>query len=132
MKIDSLFICSGNTDSNFVNMVAAKKGKIASPDGKVAAFVDNTIVQVGDQVYTSTVRAGGCELLSSSTKCPSCKKYRGNLRAMYSRWLKQPNYDGSNTSSHRYLNVPQAKAKLDAMHNRMHFAEETIKKLREK
>ena len=136
LKIDTFFICSGHTDSHFVDMIAAKKGSITSPDGKIAAFIDNTIVQVDDQIYTSTVRTSGCELLSSSIgQCPSCKLYRGNLRAMYSRWSKQPKHDCSDTSSHvndRYLNNSQTKTKLDAIRNRMHVAEGNIKKLQDK
>ena len=35
-------------------MIAAKKGKIMSPDGNIKAFIDNTIVQVDDYIYTMT------------------------------------------------------------------------------
>ena len=135
-KIDQLFICSGHTESHFVKMVADKKDRIVSPDGTIAAFIDNNIVQVEGQVFTSTVRASGCELLSSSNdRCPSCKKYRVNLRAMYCRSLKQPKHDGSDTSSHvndRYLKDPQMKTKLGAMRDRMHVAEGANKKLKDK
>ena len=92
-------------------MVAAKKGKIISPDRKITAYVD-------DDTGTKTVRTADCELICLSTKCESCKVYRANLRTMYNRWSKQRNIDGSDTSSHtndRYLNTPEKKAKFDGL-----------------
>ena len=133
-KIENLSICAGHTDIHFVKMVSAKKGKIISPDGKIAAYVDNCTTEIGGEIYKSTVRTSDCELLCSSVKCPSCKAYRANLRAIYNRWAKQSS-DGSDTSSHtndRYLNTPQKKAKIGALRIRMHAAEEEVKRLKDK
>ena len=38
--LDRLHVCCGQPDSHFVSMVSAKKGKVHSSDGKVAASVD--------------------------------------------------------------------------------------------
>ncbi len=43
--IDCLEVCCGQPDEHLVKMVVTnKKGKILSPDGKLAAFVDNKMV----------------------------------------------------------------------------------------
>ena len=132
-KIESLFVCAGHVDIHFVKMVLAKKGKIISPDGKVAAYIDNYAVELNGERYTNTVHTSNCELLCSSLKCSPCKAYRANLRAIYNRWSKRSS-DGSDTSSHtndRYLNTPQKKAKINALRNRMHAAEE-VKRLKDR
>jgi len=109
IKVDRLSICAGQPDEHFVRMVAAKKGKVLSQDGKVAAYVDS-------DTCPRTVRTVDCELLSPTTKCQSCKAYRANLRSMYSRWSKHRAFDESDTSSHtndRYLMTPEKKRRLE-------------------
>ena len=64
-------------------MVHAKKGKILSCNGKVVTYVDSTQVEFNGSVYQRTVRTSECEIISNSTKCVVCTKYRTNLRAMY-------------------------------------------------
>ena len=126
-KLDCLSICVGQTDQHFIKMVVAKKGrKIFSRDGKVAAYVD-------DDTCTSTVRTADCQLISPAIKCQSCQTYRENLRAMYNRWRKCQEFDGSDTSSHkndRYLNTPEKKARLDGLRKRVHAEE--VKRLKDK
>ena len=120
IKLDGLSICAGQSDTHFVKMVAAKKAKIVSPDGKVAAYVD-------DDSNAKTVRTADCELICPSEKCESCKAYRANVRSIYNRWSKQCGFDVSDTSSHtndRYLNTPEKKAKIDGLRKRGHNAEE--------
>ena len=78
-KWDDLLICIGQPDAHFVKMVAAKKGKIISPSGKVAAYVYS-------DTCTKTVRTTECELVCPSAKCESCKAYRSNLKSIYNRW----------------------------------------------
>lgn len=99
-KRDGLsIICARQSDVHFVKMVAAKKGNIVAPDGKVAAYVD-------DDSSTKMVHTADCELICPSTKCESCKTYRANLRSIYNRWSKQRGFDGIDTSNHtndRYL-----------------------------
>ena len=71
----------------------------------------------------------------TSIKCDSCKAYRTNLRIIHNRWSKQSESLSIDTTSHinhRYLNTPQMKAKFDALRNRVHTAEEEIKRLEER
>ena len=82
-----------------------QRSKIVSPDGKVAAYVD-------DDSYAKTFHTADCELLCPCAKCESCKAYRANLRSIYNRWSKQCGFKGSDTSSHtndRYLNTTEEK-----------------------
>lgn len=69
--MDGLSICIGQPDTHFIIMVTAKKRKVVSPDGKVAAYVN-------DDTCSKTVCTTYCE---SSTKYQSCKAHRSNLRS---------------------------------------------------
>ena len=133
--IDSLSVCAGHYDIHFVQMVLSKKGKIMSPSGNIAAYVDDCITEVDGKIFLNTVRTSKCELLCTSIKCASCKAYRTNLRVIHNRWSKQSESLSIDTTSHinhRYLNTPQMKAKIDALRNRAHTAEEEVKRLEEK
>lgn len=106
--LNGLTICTGHRDSHYVKMVQAKKGKILSPNGKIAAYVDN-------DCGTKTVRAAKCQVISRSVKCEACRLYQPNLRAIYNRWSKHREVDGSDTSSHtkdHYLTIPEKKARM--------------------
>ena len=48
-KLDGLSICARQSNVHLVKMVAAKKGKTTSPDGKVTTYVD-------DDSYTKMVQ----------------------------------------------------------------------------
>ena len=134
-KIDSLSICAGQTDHHCVEMVAAKKGKIISHNGKFSAYIDNCITVTNGKILLHTVRTSECELLCASKQCVSCKAYRANLRAMHNKWSKHNLSDTLDSSSHtddRYLTSPQKKAKIDALRYRVHVAEEEVRNLKEK
>ena len=129
-NVDELRLCEGQPDNHFVKMVTAKKGKILSNDGKFVAFVDEVDGK-------KTVRTCNCELLVSDSKCSSCQSYRSNLRAIYSKWSKRQaeNVQISDSSSHtndRYLNTPEKKMKADDLKKRVHAAEASVKRLKEK
>jgi len=100
-------------------MVSAKKGKVLSTDGKVAAMVDGYApVTLNGEHYQATVGTGSCELISKSQKCVSCNSYRASLRTMYNRWCKRRTSEVSDTSSHsneRYLNTPEKKGKMSRL-----------------
>ena len=99
--LDSLYICSGQTDSHLVSMVSAKKGKILSPSGKVVASVESYApVFLNGSWYSKTVRTSECHLVSHTLRCEICSKYRPTLRAIYHRWSKGCSNDMSDTSSH--------------------------------
>ena len=60
--LNGLAICTGHQDLHYVKMVVAKKGKIFSPNGKIAAYVD-------DDCGTKTVHAAECHVITHSIKC---------------------------------------------------------------
>lgn len=134
--LDHLHVCCGQPDSHFISMITAKKGKIISSDGKVAANIDQYApVTLNGEHYRVTVRTGSCELVSKSEKCASCKCYRDTLRAMYNRWCKRCTRDLSDTSSHsneRYLSTPEKKAKMCKLKERARTAEKQVEKLKAK
>ena len=134
--LDRLHVCCGQPDSHFISMVNAKKGKIISSNGNVAASMDQYApVALNGAHYRATVRTGSCELVSTSQKCSSCKSYRDMLRAMYNRWCKRRTCDLSDTSSHsneRYLNTPEKKAKMSKLKERARAAEKQVQNLRAK
>ena len=46
-----------------------------STDGQIPAYVDERIpFNSGDNLYKETIRTASCELLTSASKCSSCKK----------------------------------------------------------
>ena len=140
--LDRLIVCCGQPDDHFVKMVVtSKKGKILSPSGKVAAFVDNDMVTFKSILHHQTVRTSDCEILSVSSKCSKCALYRNNLRTMYNRWSKkrstEPTLSSSSESSakhtnDRYLNTPEKLSKIDSLRKRAMKAESQNMKLREK
>ncbi len=122
VRLDNLAICVGPPDAHFIRMITAKKGKILSHDGKAVCSVDN-----------GTVRTMDCEILSTSEKCSTCKKYRATLRS-YNRWSKKlKSSSGLNDyTNERYLNTPVKKEKIGKLKKRAHAAEQTVANLREK
>ena len=144
VEVDRLSICAGQPDDHFVRMVQAKKGKILSCNGKVVAYVDSTQVEFNGNVYQRTVRTSECEVISNSTKCVVCTKYRTNLRAMYHRWKKQKSSSIVHTSNaesssdtgiyknERFMDTPEKIAKIASLRKRATSAEQALAKLRDK
>ena len=137
--LDCSNVCVGQPNVHLVKMVKAKKGKVLSKDGKVAAFVDDSAVAtVKGTTYYGTVRTRECEIVSRNFCCDSCKSYRPNLRTMYNRWNKRCADESSHvsdSSSHtndKYLSTPEKKAKSNDLKRRVHAAQETIKRLKDK
>ena len=64
-------------------------------------------------------------------QCHSCKIYRPQLRAMYSRWAKKSE-EVPKCSNDRYLNTPQKKKKMKTLQSRVHTAEKEVQKLQDK
>lgn len=127
--LDRLNVCCGQPDSHFISMVKAKKGKIISCDGKVAATIDQYApVAVNGEHHQATVQTGSCEMVTTFQKCTSCKSYRGTLRAMYNRWCKRHTCD----SNERYLSTPEKKAKMSKLKDRVRVAEKEVQNLRSK
>jgi hypothetical protein len=134
-KLDKLNVCIGQPDTHFVDMlVAGKKGKIVSSNGKIACYVDKIPVVVDGQMYPQTVRTTNCEVICTNHKCSSCKKYRATLRSIYHRWSRRSESSGSSSSfgNDRYLNTLEKKKKMSKWRKRAQFAETTLLKLRDK
>ena len=74
-NIDNLSVCAGQKDSHFVGMVQSKKDKtIVSPNGKVPGYTEEEV----DGKIMNTNHTSECELLCTTTICPSCQAYRAN------------------------------------------------------
>ena len=116
--LDRLIVCCGQPDDHFVKMVVtSKKGKILSPAGIVAAFVDNDMVTF-IFLHHQTVRTSDCEILSLSSRCSKCALYRNNLRTMYNKWSKkrstEPTLSSSSESSAKHTNARYLKRAMKA------------------
>ena len=79
--LDSANICTGNSQSHFVDMANSRKGMFLSASTQ-------PIVRLETEPLP-TIRTVGCELLISSTKCCKCMDYESTLRALHSRWVKK-------------------------------------------
>ena len=106
-------VCAGHPDSEFVQLVAARKGKkITSPDGSTAAYLDENPVMMNGRQYERTIRSGKCEILSVKSKCPACVSYRDKLRVLHHRQLAKSKCSPSrhtSTTSHtnmRFMSTP--------------------------
>ncbi len=130
--LDKLKVCAGQPDPSFVMMVSAKKGKILSPDGSVAAQVDNVPVEFGGSNYDSTIRTSKCEMLSKYSKCSVCTKYRANLRTMYHRWNNASTASSSVFINERYMKTPQKIDKINQLRSRAYKAEQAVRILTQK
>ena len=122
-----------------MEMAEAKKGKLMSSSGDVAAFVDsNAAVQLNGQSYSVTVRSAKCQILTSAIKCPECISYRDIIRSIHHRWQKHLNTSPSKltgTHSHvndRWLTTPEKKEKTSKLKRRVRSAEGMVKYMKEK
>ena len=118
----SLCICCGNPDKEFVEMCEAKGGKIISPSGSTAAYVDNQ----------KTVRAQACMLLieGKRNRCQECIAYRNNIRSIYSNYSKKK--EPSTSSNFRYLSSPQKKRRLQLVKQSLRNKTRQLQRLKKK
>ena len=139
-KLDSCRVCPGHPDSNFVEMLMSKKGKLTSNNGKeTVATIDSAApVQLNGNVYTQTVRYKACQILTADTKCWQCVRYRDSLRKSFHRWKKRINTSPSRktaTTSHtnlRFLNTPERQQRYRNLKVRSDTAERKVKQIMEK
>ena len=80
--IETLQICTGQPDDDFVNLLQLRNGKIISPKGSTSAYIDNTPFTSNDKFISVTVRMTQCEILTKTGMCKSCKQYRPTLRKL--------------------------------------------------
>ncbi len=120
--VDQCMICPGNSESQFVSLVEARKGSVKKSNGDVSAYIDNSLPfsdPAGELSY-KTVRSAQCALLiaSGNSKCETCRVYRKNLRAMLSSSVKvsspekRKRLESSSHTNYRYLNTPELGKRL--------------------
>lgn len=138
-SLETLSVCPGHPDPHFVDMVSSKKGKVISPSGNVAAYIDcNAAVTLKGQTFGQTVRSSNCKILVPNGKCSACVTYRDSLRAMHHKWTKRQDESPSKvTSTHshvneRWLNTPQKKTKLARVKLRLRASEKKSAYMKEK
>lgn len=130
--LDEACVCPGNPDSQFLPMAAAHKGVFMSGSAEEKAHIEKDFqVVLNGQSYNETIRTTTCSLLVGQGKCGSCRSYRPQLRAMYSRWSKKPAISAKYTNN-RYLNTPQKKKKMKELQVRAYTAEKEVKNLKER
>lgn len=89
--LDEACVCPGNPDIQFLPMATAHKGVFVSGSAEEKARLEKDFqVVLNGHVYHQTIRTAMCSLLLGQGKCSSCKSYRLQLHAMYSRWSKKP------------------------------------------
>ena len=130
-KIDGLPICCGQSDSQYIEMLNAKKGRILSVRGDTSAYLDNGPLEINGKTISQTIRSSKCKLLGSSCCC-YCKKYLKNLREIYRRWSKRSVGSPGVCANERYMTTPQKKAKMSKLRYRARTAETEILRLNEK
>ena len=83
-KIDSLNICPGHPDEQFVTMAASRGGNFHAISGELFAYLDKSgTYHLNGQVSSETVRSSKCHRLINGIKCLECSKYRDTIRATY-------------------------------------------------
>ena len=90
-KVGKTKVCAGNPDERFVEMMSHHENQIKSANSQLVAHViEGYPVHCDGIEYNCTVRTATCTVLTDgSTRCTSCKKFRAQLRAMYSRYNKK-------------------------------------------
>ena len=122
--LDSANICTGNSQSHFVDMANSRKGMFLSASKQPIARLETEPLP--------TIRTVGCDLLISSTKCCKCMDYESTLRALHSRWVKNKKCSLSEPSkftNNRYLKTPEKMTKLKVLQEKASLGDKEIKKL---
>ena len=120
-------ICTGNSQSHFVDMANSRKGMFLSASKKPIARLETEPLP--------TIRTVGCDLLISSTKCCKCMDYELTLRALHCRWVKNKKCSPSEPSkftNNRYLKTPEKMSKLKLLQEKASLGDKEINKLRKK
>ena len=111
--LEKMPVCPGHPEEQFLEMVAARKGRICGRSGDTVAFIDSySLVHLNGESYAKTVRTTSCEVLVNGGKCSSCKKYCPHLQALFSSWSAQKERKVSKFTNNRYLTATQ---QLDKM-----------------
>ena len=114
--VDSLNVCAGHPEQQFLDLADSRKGKFQSVNQNTVAFADAYFpIHLNGKMYPRTIRTTACELLVHGAKCNACKQYRSTLRSLHSRKASQPKSDSTAVSSHinfRYLRTPERRKRM--------------------
>ena len=131
--VDTLRVCSGNPDDQFVDAVTSKKGVVKSKLNTIIAHLDTAApVTCDGTLYMSTVRRCDCEILTTDVRCVTCKAFRPSLRKICLRTSGRSSSAVTDTTSHvnvRYMNTPEKREKISKMKRRVSAAEREVVKL---
>ena len=124
--LDTLYLCRGNADVRYVEMLEHKRDNVIFSSGSVVAYLDNKLK------HQKTVRHHSCSLLvmNEKTKCHACWSYRDNLRAIYSNFCKSKEF--SKKTNFRYLSSPQKNRRLKLVRNALKNKQRQLNNLRKK
>ena len=135
-KISTMNVCAGHPEKRFLEICKSRKDEINNHSGDVVAFRDDYCpITLHDELYCSTIRSTKCELLVNDVKCCSCKHYRGVLRSMHTRALKQDSEKNSHVSSHtnyRYLKTPERRKRMRQLKDHLDQSRRVIETLKSK
>ena len=138
--MDSLHVCAGHPEEEYVSLVEARKGKVRrGTSTEESAEIDEYFpVTLNGQVYSKTVRSADCEMIVHEVKCDACKAYRPNLRSLRSRRKQQINVTPTKRTNavsrvnFRYLNTPEKVARMSSCSTEAKVAKKEVKRLKER
>ena len=135
--LDSLHVCAGHPDEEYVSLVEARKGKVQCGSSQSALIDEYFPVELNGRVYSKTVRSTGCEMLVHEMKCDACKAYRPNLRSLCSRQKKHKNVTPTRRTkscsrvNFCYLSTPEKAARLCSCSSNAKAAKEEVRRLKQ-
>ena len=115
--LDSLFVCPGNPDLEFIRQCRARKGLFRDKKGDVVATLDSHSAFVFNrEFFVHTVRKSNCSMLlkSSKMRCRACVSYRPALHVMSSR-PRREKQSVSKYASNTFLRLPQLREKVSRL-----------------
>lgn len=126
-SIENMYICEGNSDDLFIDVLKSKGGVIKK-DGVISAYYDEN----SKSIYHSK-----CELLRSEPgKCAHCCRYRATLRAMKSRMQRceaaSVKTSHSSHANFRYLRNDELQERLRSTQTAKRAVERNVARLNEK
>ena len=134
LLLDTVRVCPGHPEIKFQQMCTERKGKFSSAGGRVVAYEDTEFaVSLNGEVFDRTIRTTDCDIIVQEGKCPSCRSFRPNLRAIHSRWSKKPQSPKTpqNCTNHRFMNTPQKIKRIKKLQARTSLLEKEVKVLKE-
>lgn len=136
--LDSLHVCAGHPEEEYVSLVEAWKGIVqrGTSTEKSAAINEYFPVELNGHVYNRTVCSVDCEMIVHEMKCDACKAYRSNLWSLCSRHKQQINVTPTKRTNavsqvnFCYLSTPEKAARLSSCSTEAKVAKKEVKCLK--